>query len=467
MNRKLIIGLLAVLTGLPLMAEKLIFHLDFNTVQMRHETISRILREVSSLGYNAILWEIEDKVRWESVEVAHPEAFTKEEFRAILAEAKSLGLEPIPLLQTFGHAEYVLQRPKYVHLRELPEKEDCYCVSKPEVRDLQKRLIHEYLDLFGKDVKWFHLGGDEARQFAKCPVCSKRRPMELYAEHLLDVSSELRANGVHPGIWCDMMLGKDYIADAALIPKDFIVWHWDYRVGTGEWLPPWTAKLPLLLELGYDVVFAGSSHCGGDSPFFPDLSVHRRNLAYAAGKVREHRLKALCVTSWSVRQSLKELQFPLLRFAAKRLREPSADVAADWSAALAAYGVTMSADDADALTAWNPRFCNYDGRGAWRPYKDAKVPPPGTLAKSIAKKGPPPAAAVSNILSGVRRTLPLATGLWKDAGQLELELLEDYAEVVAGRTVKPRPPEWALRHLQREQSPGSAANSAKLVGLQP
>ena len=43
----------------------------------------------------------------------HPDAFTKREFREILDEADRLRLEPIPLLQTFGHAEYVLTRGKF------------------------------------------------------------------------------------------------------------------------------------------------------------------------------------------------------------------------------------------------------------------------------------------------------------------------------------------------------------------
>ena len=446
---------------------KLVFHLDFNTVQMTHASVSRILREVSALGYDAILWEVEDKVRWESLDVAHPEAFEKDEFREILAEAKALGLEPIPLLQTFGHAEYVLQKPKYAHLRELPEASDCYCVSKPEVRELQKRLIHEYLELFGKDVKWFHLGGDEARSFGKCPECSKRRPMELYAEHLQDVSAELKSSGIRPGIWCDMMLGKDYVADVGLVSKDFMIWHWDYRVGTGEWLPLWSERMSLLIECGYDVVFAGASQCGGDSPFFPDLSVHRRNLSYAAEAVRQHNLMALCVTSWSIRQGLKELQYPLLRFAAKRLRNPSADVSADWTSALSDSGVSLSAEEADALTAWSPLLCCYDGRGGWRDYKDAQVPPPGTLERSIAKCGPPSVLVVSNLLAGVRCSLPRAEGAWRDAGVLECELLEDLAAVAEGRKPQARPPDWALGHLLREQAPGAAANSARLVRLQP
>ena len=188
----------------------LAFHIDLNSVALKRETISSLLHFLAACGYDSILWEVEDKVRWETCpEGVHPDAFTKDEFRDILDEAAALGLQPVPLLQTFGHAEYVLARGKYIPWRELPEYKDCYCVSRPDVRAFLARWIDEYLDLFGSAVKFFHLGGDEAYSFAKCDVCSKRDRMDLYAEHLVAISGELRKRGIRPGIWCDMILSGD------------------------------------------------------------------------------------------------------------------------------------------------------------------------------------------------------------------------------------------------------------------
>ena len=55
------------------------------------------------------------------------------------------GLKAIPLMQTFGHAEYVLKNDAYRGLREVPYRHDCYCVLKPETKDFLKRLLAEYL----------------------------------------------------------------------------------------------------------------------------------------------------------------------------------------------------------------------------------------------------------------------------------------------------------------------------------
>ena len=88
----------------------LAFHIDLNSVALKRETISSLLHFLAACGYDSILWEVEDKVRWETCpECVHPDAFTKDEFRDILDEAAALGLQPIPLLQTFGHGEYLLR----------------------------------------------------------------------------------------------------------------------------------------------------------------------------------------------------------------------------------------------------------------------------------------------------------------------------------------------------------------------
>ena len=96
----------------------LAFHIDLNSVALKRETISSLLHFLAACGYDSILWEVEDKIRWETCpECVHPDAFTKDEFRDILDEAVALGLQPIPLLQTFGHGEYVLACEKYVPWR--------------------------------------------------------------------------------------------------------------------------------------------------------------------------------------------------------------------------------------------------------------------------------------------------------------------------------------------------------------
>lgn len=444
-------------------AAELVFHMDFNTIQMRRELVSKLLKEVAASRYTHVLWEIEDKVRLDTCpESAHREAFSKDEFKKILAESKSLGLKNIPLLQTFGHAEYILKLEKYRHLREIDTSTDCYCVSKSGTRELLRKLIAEYLELFGgREMEYFHLGGDECYDFCKCPVCSKRNAMELYAEHLNAIVGPIRELGLKPCIWNDMLVKPEWEKDIDSIPKDFIIYHWDYYHGNRNNPIKWRDKLQYLVDHGFKCVFAAASGCGGDDPFIPGLKFHRNNIDAGWAEVKKHNLVGLCVTSWSVRQNSKELQLPLIRYAGTRVWELGPEY--------------------DDLSDWKPDLCGLDGRG-WHRYKDATVPPPGqfeTVQKRIdeTKKdiwgrplqtgGETYRQGLINALTGIRKrlvaALPKVSGRWKEAGELKLKLIDAILANLRKEVYRAIPFEDTVRYFDVEQTPCSSRNSAEIV----
>src|SRR4030042_500257 len=98
-----------------------------------------------------------------------PAAFARADLKDTLACGRGLGLEPIPLLQTIGHCEYVLQHDKYKPLAEVPDRIDQYCPRHPEVVPFLEKWIGEYLEVFG-NVRYFHLGADEAYTLGECPL---------------------------------------------------------------------------------------------------------------------------------------------------------------------------------------------------------------------------------------------------------------------------------------------------------
>ena len=372
----------------------LVLHLDFNTIQMKKEAVVDCLREAAEMGYNAVLWEIENKVRWETCpECVDPEAFSKDEFRQILAEAYRLGLEPIPLMQTFGHAEYILRHDKYAEWKESPTNLACYCVSRTEVLAFQKALLKEYLDLFGDRVRRFHLGGDEAFAFGTCPRCRAFDKMDLYVRHLNAVSEELFAKGIRPGVWADMVLlggdlkkrGKADVAGDAMqkLPRIFTLWNWDYYHGVrsknGD-----AAATPRLTKLGYEVILSAASQSAMDSPFMPQFKAHRDNIAACAADVRAQKLAGLCVTSWSVHLYPKTLQYPLWEFAARRLMNPSEDAEADFGAIVRKRWGDVPVDVLDRLSNGRWSYSLFDTR-FWGYEKRACPATPGLLAERLGK----------------------------------------------------------------------------------
>ena len=186
------------------------FHIDMNIAQFRGPYLKSELRALAAKGYNAIIWEVENNIRWETCpECVSPDAFSKAEFKEILAYGRSLRLEPIPLLQTIGHCEYVLKNERYKPLAEVPGRIDQYCPRNPEVVAFLTKWLEEYLDVFGP-VRVFHLGADEAYTLGECPRCrafaAEHSLSELYIDHINAMSRPLIDRGIRPVIWADMVL---------------------------------------------------------------------------------------------------------------------------------------------------------------------------------------------------------------------------------------------------------------------
>jgi len=324
------------------------FHIDMNIAQFRGSYLKNELKALAAMGYNAILWEVENNIRWETCpECVSPDAFSKAEFKDILAYSRSLGLEPIPLLQTIGHCEYVLKNERYRPLAEVPERIDQYCPRNPEVVAFLRKWVDEYLELFGP-VRYFHLGADEAYTLGECPRCrayaAEHSLSELYIDHINAVSAPLIEKGVRPAIWGDMVL--HHPEALAKLSRRIMIFDWLYDryegCGTvqvwgqgsvsanaldaptlerfGAFLYPlgdepgrdpdpfYTADF--LAANGFDVVVCPSSSCYGDSVFAPRTFFHMRNTADSFRKGFTAGLKGVFLTSWTVHLFPWELQLP-------------------------------------------------------------------------------------------------------------------------------------------------------------
>jgi hypothetical protein len=322
------------------------FHIDMNIAQFRGEYLKQELERLAGLGYNTIIWEVENNIRWETCpECVSPDAFTKEEFKDILAYSRTLGLEPIPLLQTIGHCEYVLKNEKYKELAELPDRIDQYCPRNPAVVPFLRKWTQEYLEVFG-DIKYFHLGADEAYSLGQCPRCAayakERSLSELYISHINAVSQILTEKGIRPIIWGDMILHHPEALDKLSKKVMIFDWLYDRYYGSGEiqvwgqgsrgkddldegtlerfgaYLYPFGIEpgrdpdpfytADYLEARGLDVVICPSSSCYGDSVFAPRTFFHMRNTFDSFRKGMSGKRKGAVLTSWTVHLFPWELQ---------------------------------------------------------------------------------------------------------------------------------------------------------------
>jgi hypothetical protein len=340
------------------------FHVDMNISQFRGDYLKQELKMLADLGYNMILWEVENNIKWETCpECVSPDAFTKEEFKEILACSRKLGLEPIPLLQTIGHCEYVLKNEKYKPLAELPDRIDQYCPRNPEVVPFLRKWINEYLEVFG-DVKYFHLGADEAYTLGKCPRCSayaeEHSLSDLYISHMNAMSQPLIEKGVRPVIWGDMILHHPEALDK--LSKKVVIYDWlyDRYYGSGEvqvwgqgnqgrddldagtlerfgaYLYPFGDEpgrdpdpfytADYLEAHGFDVVICPSSSSYGDSVFAPRTFAHMRNTYDSFREGLSGNREGAVLTSWTVHLFPWELQETSIELPNFIINNPNGDL---------------------------------------------------------------------------------------------------------------------------------------------
>ncbi len=322
------------------------FHIDMNVAQFRADYLEKWLRRLARVGYDTIVWEIENNVQWETCpECVAPEAFSKKEFKRLLTLCRKLGLEPVPLFQTLGHSEYALRHERYRPLRELPDRVGQYCARNPKVRVFLARWIDEYIDLFG-GIRWFHLGADEARMLGRCDKCrayaEKHSISQLYIDHMNAVAGVVADRGVTPGIWADMLL--THPEALAKLSRRILLFDWRYDtyygmngvkvwgkgafpsdgipqdvlVVYGRHMFPWSDEpcrepdpfysADYLADAGFQVVGCPASSCWGDTVFSPTHWRHMVNTFSWSRKGLSPHLDGVLVTSWTVRLVPWELQ---------------------------------------------------------------------------------------------------------------------------------------------------------------
>lgn len=97
-----------------------IVHLDLKGAPPKISYLQKIFPIISKLGANGLLIEYEDMFPYGGGPYVARNAYSKKDIADLLKAAKDSKLEVIPLLQTFGHAEFVLKLRDYKHLRENP-----------------------------------------------------------------------------------------------------------------------------------------------------------------------------------------------------------------------------------------------------------------------------------------------------------------------------------------------------------
>ncbi|XP_041978168.1 hexosaminidase D [Aricia agestis] len=223
-----------------------IVHLDFKGAPLKVQYLDQVLESIRQWGATGVLLEWEDTFPYSgelsiigSIENCNGDhMYTMDEVQQILQAIKSKGLEPIQLVQTIGHMEFVLKHPAFRELREEPRSPAVLCPTKPKSLHLVKAMIQNALDA-QPDAKYFHIGADEVWHTAICEDCqrkasvSEHKATSLFLDHIKDLLIFLKMQRPKMNVlmWDDMLRAIGFeVLEKSNIGKLVEPVVWNYNV---------------------------------------------------------------------------------------------------------------------------------------------------------------------------------------------------------------------------------------------
>lgn len=262
-----------------------IVHLDLKGAPPKIGYYEKLLPLLKDAGATGILLEYEDMFPyWGDLKIlACADAYSREEVKYFQQLAYQNNLIVIPLVQTFGHLEFVLKHEKFSHLREMERYPNAICPSLPESMDLIKEMLIQVMQLH-PNVKWFHLGADEVWHLGYCIRCQDQMeknqwtPDNLFLQHAIKVLKFMRNEYVVTNfiMWDDMFRQIDIIKLQACGIGNLIepmVWCYqsvDFQLS----LDMWDKYSATFANIWVASAFKGAT---GSSQILPNISSHLQN----------------------------------------------------------------------------------------------------------------------------------------------------------------------------------------------
>ena len=292
-------------------------HFDTKHHLDRMDYYYREIDKLSRYKINAVIWEIEDKLRYERrPEIGAPNAISMQEMQALCRYAQERNVEICPLVQGLGHAGFILKH--HWELRENPTSDWEFCPSDPRTYELQFDLYRDAIEAMPYG-RYLHIGGDEITAIGIDERCLQTglTPFELQMKWLRKVCDFATANGRIPIFWDDMPLKYAGLwnlinSDASeeevnrswdsgkldeaidLFPKDCVYMRWLYEDAT---LPANRRIVKWYGEKGLRVMGATAASYG-NSVFMPRESTMAGYIKGFSGLVAENALEGILATAW-------------------------------------------------------------------------------------------------------------------------------------------------------------------------
>lgn len=192
----------------------------------------------------------------------------KEALKKIVKVARANFLEPIPLIPSLGHCEWMFRNRQNLHLAEDPETPYAYCPRREATYKFLFGVLDEVLAVF--KPRYFHIGHDEVTmrgRFPYSPECEGATVAQLFVEDTRRLVEYLQGKRVERVfLWADMLLGRTETHDGSAfaaseqeaqqtrqqLPKNLVLCDWHYVPAE----PDQYKSLEVLQEARFDRLIA-------------------------------------------------------------------------------------------------------------------------------------------------------------------------------------------------------------------
>jgi hypothetical protein len=272
------------------------FHLDLRIQVMKLPALKAFAKDLRQQGINTLIMEWEASYPFEGdPQIANRYVYTREEVKEFVGYCHQLGIDVIPLQQSFGHVEYILRNNKYAALREDEHDLSQVCPAKLALnKEVFTRLFKDMAGTHGSP--YIHIGCDETHLLGHCPICQKLAAEEglskLYFDHVKMLCDIVVGLGKRPVLWADIALKHpEYIQ---LLPKQTIFVDWNYGWDLNAF-----GDHDKLVNSGYEIWGAPALRSEPDNYYLTRWQHHFENIGEFIPQCRKLGYKGIVMTSWS------------------------------------------------------------------------------------------------------------------------------------------------------------------------
>lgn len=151
-------------------------HLDLKGSPPKLNYLKELIPFMKKSGATGVIIEYEDFFPYKDdlESITNQNHYTNQELKQIFDLLKQNQMSLIPLIQAYGHMEFVLKIKEFAHLRESPEHYQVItpCLNESYGKVLFK-MIDQILDSHPEELEYIHIGCDEVFFINQNAACKK------------------------------------------------------------------------------------------------------------------------------------------------------------------------------------------------------------------------------------------------------------------------------------------------------